>query len=544
MTLPRPFPAKEIAGGYNPAIRLFGLRFFSDQTVVEYLSEFLSIIFSNKTIWDDEITTPFPSFEDLRKWSETSEYAPLRYAPPIRLNLKLLAFFGLTPLAKRHKIHGYGYERIATLLEGQIKSPNVEPEKARHCIEDFLKGFQGAGNTRTWCARTFYPITKGFLTQETMWEETRARRDDLSTWEDSIGRFNRYYSTTRRNFLARGGELLYLQLCNALSTKQRSINDFVGHVGPFFSEDEVQLKALHNSLQNGFKRLYGSYTAPLDGLADYVERLDKETCDHIGSYSKTLTCEWCPRDSWPEGYLFAVELNRLMSAKLSLTDKLELMMTGCVLQVLRSLCAQSARYMSPLGEAKKGRGGALGYAWIFSAPGSSTKQQRLVSQRNLQAIEVLVQGVLRIDALETYVKEHQKEDDKIRKSYAEADKKYGYKLFRSLGKNLLIIIPRRGSGARLVMTEKVLRYMVMTLVRSGERLTYDEFLERMYRFYGIGVEPPQLMDAMAWSGLPANQSVQSDRKSWLCQMLRAGGFLTELSDARSIVCNPFGTNIE
>ncbi len=544
MTLPMPFPAKEIAGDYNPAIRLFGLRFVADQTIVEYLSEFLSIMFSNKAIWDDDITTPFPSFEDLQIWSETSEYWPLRYAPPIRLNLKLLAFFGLTPLAKRHQVHGYGYERVATTLESQIKSRSVEPEEARRCIEDFFKGFQGAGDTRTWCARTFYPITESFLTQETIWEETKARRDDLGTWEDSIGNFNRYYSTTKHDFLARGGELLFLQLCNALSTDQRNINEFAGCVGPFFDEDEVRLETLHNSLQNGLKRLYGSYTAPLDGLADYVERLDKETCERIGSYSKTLTCEWCPRDSWPEGYLFAVELNRLMSTKLSLTDKLGLMMTGCALQVLRSLCAQSARYMSPSGKAKEGRGGALGYAWIFSAPSSSTRQQRLVSQRNLQAIEGLIQGVLRIDALETYVKERQQEDDKIRKSYAEADNRYGYKLFRSLGKNLLIMIPRQGAGARFVMTEQVLRYMVMTLARPGERLTYDEFLERLYCFYGIAVEPPQLMDAMAWSGLPANQSVQSDRKSWLCQMLRAAGFLTELSDARAIVFNPFGSNIE
>jgi hypothetical protein len=544
VTLPMPFPTKEIAGDYNPAIRLFGLRFVADQTIVEYLSEFLSIVFSNKTIWDDTITTPLPSLEDLQKWSATSEYAPLRYAPPIRLNLKLLAFYGLTPLAKRHKVHGYGYERVATMLESQIKSSTVEPEEARRCIEDFFKGFQGAGDTRTWCARTFYPISESLLTQETMWEETKARKDDLSTWEDSIDNFSRYYSTTKHNFLARGGELLYLQLCNALSTEQRSIDDFVGNAGPFFDEDEVQLKTLHNSLQNGLKRLYGSYTAPLDELADYVERLDKETYKRIGNYSKALTCEWCPRDSWPEGYLFAVELNRLMSTTVSLADKLELMMIGCALQVLRSLCAQSARYMSPLDKAKKGRGGALGYAWIFSAPDSCTRQQSLVSQRNLQAIEALIQGVLRISALETYVREGQKDDRKIRERYKEADKKYGYKLFRSLGKNLLIIIPRRGSGARFVMTEKVLRYMVMTLVRPGERLTYDEFLERLYCFYGIAVESPQLMDAMVWSGLPANQSVQSDRESWLCQMLRAGGFLTELSDARSIVCNPFGTNID
>ena len=65
-------------------------------------------------------------------------------------------------------------------------------------------------------------------------------------------------------------------------------------------------------------------------------------------------------------------------------------------------------------------------------------------------------------------------------------------------------------------------------MRPGERRTYDEFLERLYYHYGIAIERSQLEDATIWSGLPANDYVQSgENESWLSQMLRAAD-LTEL----------------
>lgn len=41
MSLPDPFPEVKVSEDYNPAIRLFGKRFIKEQTVLEYLSEFL-----------------------------------------------------------------------------------------------------------------------------------------------------------------------------------------------------------------------------------------------------------------------------------------------------------------------------------------------------------------------------------------------------------------------------------------------------------------------------------------------------------------------
>ena len=44
MGLPTPFPSGALKATANPAIRLFGLRFFKDQTILEYLAEFCGCV--------------------------------------------------------------------------------------------------------------------------------------------------------------------------------------------------------------------------------------------------------------------------------------------------------------------------------------------------------------------------------------------------------------------------------------------------------------------------------------------------------------------
>jgi len=74
------------------------------------------------------------------------------------------------------------------------------------------------------------------------------------------------------------------------------------------------------------------------------------------------------------------------------------------------------------------------------------------------------------------------------------------------------------------MTEKALRYFVVTLLRPGELLTYDEFVARLYCHYGIAIEGSYIEDAMRWSGLPPNDSVQSGRELWLPKCYEPVGF--------------------
>ncbi len=529
MSLPDPFPEVDVSEDYNPAIRLFGNRFFKEQTVLEYLSEFLAVVFSDKKIGDGEVfESPLPSLADIEKWSSSIK-TKLCYRPPIKLNLKLFAFLSCSPIDSRHNIHNEHYEELITNMENTIMTSNRNVEEVRDWLEDFLRCFQGVGFNRTWCAQTFYPVSASLVTQETIWNKTVARKSDIKNWDSAIKRFKKFYSTTRRIFLARGGELLYLQLCNLFTIEQSKVREFAKEMQ--FDDDETDLVKLHRSLQTGLQKLSGNDMDAFNRLVDYIELLDKDTHDLTNSESEYLTCEWCPQDSWQEAYLFAVEINRLLAASLDPVERLDLLMIGCSLQVMRSLCAQSVRYAEDFHPA--GNGGMLGYAWIFSSSGLSSRQQRIASHQNLLANQGLIQKALRHDAL----KENAGRDPNktVEQLYREADDRYGHKLLLSLGKKLGIIAPRKGPGARFIMTDKVLRYMVLVLLKPGERCTDDQFRRRLYHHYGIAVEGEELTDAVTWSDLPANSSMQLQEGSWLAEMLRAGGFLNELSDACSIV---------
>jgi hypothetical protein len=533
--LPAPFPKlEEISEDYNPAIRLFGKRFIKEQSVLEYLTEFLGLVLFEKWLDGKErFAEPFLPIEELKKWS-LSKNVRLKYNLPVKLNLKLFAFLSSSRVESRHSVHEEHYRRLFKILKDKIKINGGNTQEAIMRIEDLLRSYQGAGFNRTWCAKTFFPISKALVTRETIWNASVARKNNSLSWSSSILDFKKYYSISRRDFMARGGELLYLQLCNLFAKREIEVKTFADKM--HFHFDEANLEDLHGALQKSLAKLQGINSTSFDELLDYVESLDKETCELSNKELIQLGCEWCPEESWQEGYLFAVEIKRLLQAVLDPVERLQMLMTGCSLQVLRSICAQSVRYAGIKPE--DGKGGGLEYSWIFTKPHSPSRQQRLASQRNLQHIQGLIQKSLRhIQLFENASRDPLRTTKQL---YQEADNKYGHKLLLSLGKKLGIIVPSRGPGARFIMTDNVLRYMVLVLLSPGEYCTYSGFLERLYRHYGIAVEGDNLNDAVAWCGLPANSAVQTANEvGWLAEMLNASGFLTELSDACSIVRNTF-----
>ena len=528
-SLPTPFPDIDISDDYNPGIRLFGKRFISEQTIVEYLVEFLALVLSEKKIDGKSIDAPLPSIETIKKWPQGKR---LTYRLPVRLNLKLFSFLGSSRVDSRHKVHKDHYRELNNKLKDKINADPGKKENVAEWLEKFLQGYHGAGANRTWCAQTFFPITKGLITQEAIWNKSIAKKMPPSNWVDSVENLAKYYSISKHRFLARGGELLYLQLCNLFSTNSSIIGESFSQFD--FNSDETDLPTLHQSLHQGFGSLNKENTAAFDNLVNFIDSLDRKTQELTNRFEDGLRCEWCPSESWPEAYLFAVEINRLLKANLDPVERLELLMTGCALQVLRSLCAQSVRYTD---ENRHERGGILGYAWLFSHPNMPTRQQRLASQRNIQVIQALIQQALRNKELVANAARHPKKNKE--QLYREADNRYGHKLFLSLGKKLGIISPYTGPGARFVMTDKLLRFLITAILPPGKRCTYDEFLHRLYLHYGIAVEGEALISSLLWSELPGNSSLQSTKDSWFAEMLRAGGFLVELSDACSIVRNTF-----
>lgn len=61
----------------NPAVRLFGRRFFSDQTTLELLVELLLVAVSPKKVGGRKFSNMLPPLDLLKDpWTDTLDYAP------------------------------------------------------------------------------------------------------------------------------------------------------------------------------------------------------------------------------------------------------------------------------------------------------------------------------------------------------------------------------------------------------------------------------------------------------------------------------------
>ncbi len=521
---------------YNPSIRLFGRRFFSDQTVPELLIEFLLVATSMKKIGGKRLPDEalFPSLEQIRAWPPLE---PLQYAPKARLNLKLFAFLGASKLDTRHESHRRHYRDLISAMKtsDKLSAGSLDKDEILRTLENLFLGFQSVGGQRTWCAQAFLPVTSQLVSGESIWREKKAQSAKVRDWEDSLG----FFSHAVRLFLARGGELLYLQVCNALRSDEALLKSWCRDVGLSLSSRESSPVVLHEALERALSSALNACPETVGSLAEFldtgVDPLTAKQTDFAagGPNPRFVSCGWCPEECWPEGLLFCVELLRLCEAVIDPIERLEMLEIACAMQLLRSLCAQSARYAVPPRQAR----GPLGYVWAFSDPAGEQVTIKQISRRNVNAVQRLIHGAIRHPDIEsTY-----RNDIERTKIYKEADRRYGHKLFLTMAKRIGLIIPKRGSGARFVLNDRLLRFLVLSLLRPGERVTYESFKELLRIHYGIAVDDNSLAESCEWSGTPPLTTLGGASDTWLTEMLDASGVLIQLSDSCSLVMNPFAS---
>jgi len=68
-------------------------------------------------------------------------------------------------------------------------------------------------------------------------------------------------------------------------------------------------------------------------------------------------------------------------------------------------------------------------------------------------------------------------------------------------------------------------------------------MSALYAHYGIAVSGDQLKKACQWSDLTPLEDAISPSAAWFEEMLRTAGFLIHLSDACSLVHNPFDGDV-
>jgi hypothetical protein len=499
----------------NPAIRLYGRRFYKDQTPVEYLAEFLL------------------AFSSAKKENGEGEYqfrldlengAVPEYWPENRVSLKFFSFFAMSKLETRHKIHREAYIKALSGLASKISGTTEEQDETIRLVQSLFCGFVGVAKNRTWVTYSFLPASTSLLANEVGWEHPKALRDlSISNWEDSEKYFGRF-----RNFMARGGELLFLQLANLFSKPNEYLEN------ELLTKDEYQhlkpnINGLQTRIEGGLKSMLTESIGKIGGLVNFIE--GSLTDYSVNFESESIKLGWVPAVSRTEALLFAVEMDNICSSTISGLDKLELLQTLCCMQVLRSLCFQACR----VDEAEDATINFAGnYVWIVADSNSKLNSPiRQMAQTSFNKIDAMLFRSIRSPILR---KDNQPVDQRNLKN----GDNNTFGLFRKFSKLLGLVIPQTGTGQRFSLDHRLLRFLVAVLIRPGEKIRLTDFYERAFSHYGIALGGEQLTIALNWTGheTDGGSYAVSSSTVWVEEALQQGGFLVELSDAVSMVKNP------
>ena len=520
-----PYDAKsEQAYKSNPAIRLFGNRFSTDQTSLELLGEFLLITTSVKEIEGKELKSALPPLDDIHSWSNSK----LKYSPKIKLNLKLFAFLCSSRLDSRHLTHREHYTQLIQELKKRIKVDSNDKTQVVKTLENLLLGFQGAGTSRTWCAQSFIPISRGLVAGEAIWNETKAKSHYAESWSYVLDNAKLYFSLNKHRFLARGGELLYLQICQAMKQNPGAIQAWNLDAKLEFSSEELEPEKLLNSLERGLAKFFSACPKFIDDLAEFIDdKLDPETAaktDMHEQQPRFVEAGWCNSATWQEGYLLAVEMNRILSSGLDVMDSVYYLETLFMLHTLRNLIMQSSRCLSN-GEAKW-----PGYYMAINRSDEENGTLKRISHQSLKNIEKTIYMAIRSHMQGTDIVQ----DEKILK---EADTRSGHKFFLKMAKQAGLVIPKRGAWARFVLTPQILRVLVTTIVPRQGRITYETFKQLIRARWGMVFDEAGFGECCQWLGVE-KVYLSSDTDAWLLEMLAESGLLMHLSDSCALVLHP------
>ena len=509
----------------NPAIRLYGRRFYKDQTPVEYLSEFLMVFSSPKTRSGDG-AFQFNLFLDVV--DEPS------YWPENRVALKLFSFFPSSKLETRHPVHRTEYLNAIDLIKSKIVGSAEHKDEAARLIQSLFAGFVGVAKNRTWVTYTFLPAAAALLAREVTWQHPAAikeTRGPVTDWDSA----SKYFDSNTRNFLGRGGELLFLQLSSLFSRPLSPELASLLNQEEYRHLSEISFQDRRKRLESALQFILEDAVSQIDQLVNFVEDvLSQYETDKV---KKPSVLAWVPISTETEAFLFASEMLNICESRLSSLEKLDLLKTLCLMQVMRSLCFQARRIDK---DASKTFGFAGHYAWIVADPELTPGDSgRRLAEESYAENEAMLYRALRSPLLYDNGKPHK-----------ETDLGHGddncFRMFRKFGKEAGIVIPRHGRGQRFVLNAQLMRFFVAALLQPGERVRLSDFYQRVFSHYGIALGGEPMVIAREWSAHGARSGEKSYSvdisTGWIEETLQQGGFLIELSDAVSIVHNPDGNS--
>lgn len=473
---------------------LFGNRFKSDQTLYEYMIEFLLVYSSAKS---DDLNEGKMSFHDL------SVNKKLSYWVEPRMALRRFVFYDKARKKGTIKADEQAYQEMLKIIKSKMDGMS-EDEKNEYIesIQDLFHGYAVVIKNRFWGAQAILPICPEFMMCGC--DPSEKKRKTSVSWEDNPITVDSKFSFDRRNFLARGGELYYLHLLQGLEgqdDKKRTLE--------YLLNDLVKVQC-----------------EKISKMASFIqESWESEMGFEKEELAQQLNLSFIPEDAYKDCEEYSVEeLINFLSCKMHPINRMEILAKGIMFQIMRMMSCRVSNY---LGNTKR--------KWIVDMKGVSKDSVKKIAADSYSALEADFMTALNKIAREFNISE----DDMM--TYVQKAKQDSLDIFRAKGKEMQCIIPNKGAFERFSLSEDVIRFLVLSLIAPGKKMTLNMFLEKLYEHYGIVIGPNEYRKS-----LEIDESLDTSLASCFAEnevafqkFLKETGFLKELSDATSIVNNPY-----
>lgn len=501
------YPNKKLGndafGKNNVAIKLYGRRIHNDQTLYEYLIEFLLIFASEKNNEDGY---------KLRFHADSN--GELAYFVRPRIGLKRFIFYDRAKKSDGNHADERAYQELIGLLLKRIECESKEDAvEFIETLQDLLHGYAAVIKNRHWCAQAMLPICPELLFCEEMPLKAKRKKlvwnpeiDEKSGRCEKLTEIDTSFDHTRHNFLARGGEVFYLHILQGLERqndreKKEKLEKLLEHLltanGTFFTRVSDMIQETWESEMNlNPKKLKNKMTLEFIPETGYINCADY-----------TIT-----------------ELSNFLSNDIHPIKRIELLAKGVMFQIMRLLTTQNADYLEKEKE-----------PWIIDMRSkNSGSAVKLLSAASYKQISEDF-----ITAINKMISESNIPEVDQYKAMTDA-RKESHDVFKSKGKEMQCIIPSNGPMERFSLSEDIIEFLVLSILKPGEKLTLDTFLRELYDHYSLVIGPEEYKYCAATRKLDIEQTNCFNANLKAFQgFLKNTGFLRDLSDATSIVVNPY-----
>ena len=488
---------------YSLQSRLFGHRIKPSQTKYEYLIEFLQVAIATKTGNDGRgiISEEMFPIENFPK-------GDFFYSPETRIGLKRFIFFPKSKIDGKAEVDEDAYAACIKNIENKIDCDNtVKKKNGVSIIQNLLNGFSAVNQNRSWFDKSMLPICKEVILPEGMGVKKSRQKLEFDINSCDVDDKFEYKMYT---FMCRGGEIYYLHLFNAL-LDYPEYKDIIEERLEDMITSFPQIKYLCDFVQDTWEDCYNAHNST-------KKKVDKK----FGAIP----------DSFSQRNEFTVkELNNFLNSKLHPFEKIEIFANGILLQMMRMM------YLASSNDKESN-------CWVIDVNCADIKNEEIkkCAISSFRHNEEIISTYL-YDGLNKYREELAESDEnKIIKDAANDS----YRLFRKLGKTIGIIIPNTGKGMRFSLSEDIIKFLVLSIIKPKQMITLDLFIEKLYEHFGMVIGPKQYQMEMEKGHVVkvSDYSFLETNVESFSQKLKDCGFLRDLSDATSIVENPYESEVD